>query len=1052
MRVLAPIVIGIFLAATTSFGSQTEFHFDFGPADSAVEEGFDSLDSSAVYTAEQGFGWIDGAPVDYIAPKPELNRSKWWHLDPHFFFDEIINDLRRDGVESEESFSFKIDAPKGRYRVVATMGHMNDARYGMDIYANGQLAAKNIKARHCLGRARVLIAPGYYRRVRFSVDVGEEGLRLDFKGDDAEFQRLYEIEMAIPKSEWPISRLKHEPMDKCLGPWRDIGGPFSKISIIGLEVYPESEFPLALDPETLKLNPSGGYTPSGKAATAIEAFNAGEFEKAEQLFLQTRDPEIRGIGLLALAGRPEHENEAENVEAAIASLKEAYKGPDANPRDLELLESAEVFFSGLENWRVRQVPPNNSPRSTWRAISEIEQCQAEDFLYWKAQVLKARWLIMLDAHQFLWASSQGRILLREIEKVFPDNRYVQFYLHGKVANAPEWIAEDYLARVPNAPDWARGIYACYNLQLDFAEWWADNKQEEDGSVGGGWGDDVELVGLFGFTGRISEGASPKVIDMANKLVTGCFELSGDMDNVGGFFHNAADTEHSAEWSGKTLPMMLVINPGNPRWFEEALKSAKLMKDMWMGVNDYGHLHWRSNFLGGSGIGAPATHLDSAINWRAARPIEVMSHITRNPTLCDMIVRHATALYEDAMRTDKGKPKGFIPGDVDYETDEIGGRNVETWYDPGPIPAASNYGFSGFHPYRCVPLELAYNLTRDSRFVEPMRIEAEFVLEQLGEDLGKGQKKWKNKPGTEKWMAFAMRGTVEYYKRIQYQDKRRAGEDVLKHTQKSIAELTIPVLPEIRKNWPYVTTEAIATDRVHFPGAINYLEVLSGFHPVDVLGHVTYRHVGRDFAAAVLGGDATSITLAAYLFDFDGSAQRTIGVVPWKLDLGAEYRAVWGPDVDGDDQMDSEEGETEFKLLERGQTIDFNLNTDATYIIKIMQTVPSPLPPLLADLAIGPEDIEYHERWGLLFVTVHNIGAVKAEEFEVIVTDTETGKTMQAVGTELDAPLDLTPKRTRFGFQFQPTQKTHTFDIEIKSRKNQPEIGTRNNALTATVEF
>ncbi len=104
------------------------------------------------------------------------------------------------------------------------------------------------------------------------------------------------------------------------------------------------------------------------------------------------------------------------------------------------------------------------------------------------------------------------------------------------------------------------------------------------------------------------------------------------------------------------------------------------------------------------------------------------------------------------------------------------------------------------------------------------------------------------------------------------------------------------------------------------------------------------------------------------------------------------------------------------------------------------------------MAIGPEDIEYHERWGLLFVTVHNIGAVKAEEFEVVVTDTESGKIMRAVGSELDAPLDLTPKRTRFGFQFQPSNETHTFDIEINSLKAQPEIGTRNNVLTATVEF
>ncbi len=102
--------------------------------------------------------------------------------------------------------------------------------------------------------------------------------------------------------------------------------------------------------------------------------------------------------------------------------------------------------------------------------------------------------------------------------------------------------------------------------------------------------------------------------------------------------------------------------------------------------------------------------------------------------------------------------------------------------------------------------------------------------------------------------------------------------------------------------------------------------------------------------------------------------------------------------------------------------------------------------------MGPADVEYHEDWGLLFVTAHNIGSADAGEFEVVVTEKETGNQMRAVGTCLDAPLDFTPKRTRFGFRFTPSGESHEFDIEVRSLIGQPELTEANNTLTAEVEF
>ncbi len=1043
--VIATTIVMLFASVANA---ASEYRFDFGPTDSPVAEGYTGLDAAAAYSAERGYGWSGGAPRNYTAPKPRPRRTYWWHADPIYFFDQITNEFRCDGVEGEKPLSFRVDLPKGKYRVAVTVGHLTEPRYSIDIHANGELVRKKVDARLWLFRGLLHKASGYYKRVRFSVDVGDGGLVLDFKGDDAEFHRLMKIETAKGPDDRPHSRFKGAPLGPEMAPFQDIGGPFSKISLMGLEVYPERELPLRMDSDTLQLEAAPDLADDGPVRQAVSAFNAGQYEEAERAFLAVPDPLVRGIGLLALAGRPEYEKEIENAERAVEALETAAASPDADGNVRELLATAETFLSGLNQFRYRGVPPNNGPVSTWRAAAEFDQFQPGDLVYWKAQIQQARFLIMLDAHQWCWSSVEGKNKLKAVEKVFPNNRYVQFYLRNKLAASPDWVSEDYLSRAKDAPDWAAGLYAGYNLLVDVSEWWAVNKQQADGSIGGGWGDDVELVGFFGFIARVSEGASPSSIQCVRRLLKGVY-ASGHIDEVGGFFHGAADTEHSAEWTGKTLPMMLSVDYGNPLWVERAMQSAKLMKEVWMGVNQRGHLHWRSNFLGASGIGAKATQLDSSINWRAANPAVAVLRFTNNPAIKEMVLRHAEALYEDAMRTDKDKPKGIIPGEVDYETDEIGGRNVPTWYDPGDIPAKGNYGFAKFHGYRTQIMYLAYKLSGDEKFLEPIRFEAEYALKHGGDLTARIHRL---KPGSPEWIAIVLKSSPELWDQVQYERARKQGQDIRETNQATIVENTVPYISQIRNNMPYVTTEALATDRVGVPNSLAILNLLMGWTPTAPVPHLTYRRVGRDFAAAVLGADPTSVTAMAYVFGFEGEETKKMGFVPWKLELGAEYTAVWGQDNDGDEQMDSEKGRKDFTLAQRGQSVDLELQTGRTYIVKISQTKPSPFDPLLADLAVGEEDIEYHPDWKLLFVTVHNIGAAEAGEYEVVVTERDSAKRMRAIGNSLAAPLDLTPKRTRFGFHFEPSHARHQFNVVVRSLIDQPELTGTNNTVSATLKF
>ena len=125
---------------------------------------------------------------------------------------------------------------------------------------------------------------------------------------------------------------------------------------MGLQIYPQREMPIEFDPDTLNLVASRQASADVAVAKAIKAFNSGEFEKAEKAFLQVSDPLSRGIGLLAVAGRPDYENELANTQAAVEALRKAAVSPQSDGNVNDLLETAEIFLSGLNEFKNRGLP------------------------------------------------------------------------------------------------------------------------------------------------------------------------------------------------------------------------------------------------------------------------------------------------------------------------------------------------------------------------------------------------------------------------------------------------------------------------------------------------------------------------------------------------------------------------------------------------------------------------------------------------------------------------------------------------------------------------
>jgi hypothetical protein len=244
----------------------------------------------------------------------------------------------------------------------------------------------------------------------------------------------------------------------------------------------------------------------------------------------------------------------------------------------------------------------------------------------------------------------------------------------------------------------------------------------------------------------------------------------------------------------------------------------------------------------------------------------------------------------------------------------------------------------------------------------------------------------------------------------------------------------------RRRWPHVTAECIATDRVYWPGLGNARRIMSGLGVLGFDPLVTYRGLGRDFAAALLAAHSAGIRVA--LFNISPET-RDAAVVPWILDLGAEYIFRLGSDQNHDGQMEQVVSEQTVRLEHRGQEIPFRFPGRTQYLVEMKRTAQGEAPRLSADLALSSDDVQYLPEYARVDVTVHNLGSEPARGISVTLYDGDREIGRQRV-PGIEAPLGFDPKTVRVGFRFTPARTSHTFRVIVDSVV--PEITKRNNTI------
>ena len=105
-------------------------------------------------------------------------------------------------------------------------------------------------------------------------------------------------------------------------------------------------------------------------------------------------------------------------------------------------------------------------------------------------------------------------------------------------------------------------------------------------------------------------------------------------------------------------MMIAIDFGNPLWIERAMGSARLMKNLWTGVNSKGHRHFRSDYIGGMNVLNDYMPTDGHYTWRGVNTIDRVYWYSQNQAIKDLLLEWSDAWLEEAMLETEGKPKGL----------------------------------------------------------------------------------------------------------------------------------------------------------------------------------------------------------------------------------------------------------------------------------------------------------------------------------------------------------------------------------------------------------
>ena len=492
---------------------------------------------------------------------------------------------------------------------------------------------------------------------------------------------------------------------------------------------------------------------------------------------------------------------------------------------------------------------------------------------------------------------EGRRLLEETRRAFPENRVVRMYLGEPIPWPKPFRADD------QAPAWANAQREGLEKLADVIHWWIAERQLPDGQFGGGWGDDVEM---WRWWVPVMVAFDDPVIGAAQeRLSNGIFQQPHMRE---GFTARLTDVEHSNEDTTDTIQPMMFLRPDDPVWKQRALRLAELTRERWTGRNERGFLQFKSIYFSvDKGDTSAARAFDTVYHPSILQPALLCWQRTGDAALSDLFGEWLKVWVDATARAENGKPAGVLPSAIRWPDGGIGKKDLPWWEPFSPGHNDALYNWPGATRLMTSTLLLTYHMTGKQTYLEPIRSMAALRLKHA--NAGRN-----SEAGSEAWCARQMGGflpdTLAKYRFLTGDTQYDAllQKDASGYARYRLTGDRAPLEAALnrnaeafRSNWEAYTSEMRWTDRV-ISFTRNYLDYLPERPPpspspeilygsatgdpgnplVFPLNAVRWRTPPRDIAALVTQSGRSAFT--AELFHF-GTQPRELGAELFLLSPG-----------------------------------------------------------------------------------------------------------------------------------------------------------------------
>jgi hypothetical protein len=483
---------------------------------------------------------------------------------------------------------------------------------------------------------------------------------------------------------------------------------------------------------------------------------------------------------------------------------------------------------------------------------------------------------------------QTRLLFERGLKLFPENlilrQMVSAACLGQVVRADRMPSGDFCkdakpvpwsVEVPappaGAPEWAVAQRQLMRRMDAITRWWVEKRQAPNGELGGGWGDDVEILRQWG----------PQALGFGSAAAArGVLNVAGGLWNSGtlrdGYSRGVSDVEHSSEPTTDTQPLAAALSPGDPQLLAR-LKQTAACADYWLAPQPDGALRFRSSWFNcREADTSDARAVDVHLNTRAMGPALWHAYLTRDPHVVALLAKWADSWIGAMRRTDHGKPKGAFPSVV---RSKDGSYLVGSDRWDKPDAEWDYFQWSGGAQEALTSLVLAvYDLTGDRKYLDAA---AESFAPMAG-------------CAAHAEICGAMRGSPEAFhawRRLTGDARFDAafGYDAAPSDDGLLREATRLARETERRfavNFEIMTSEVLYTDRVYYPLPPGYRAALFGGgtprgdrYPTFA---VTWPVAEAEFARLVTSAGPGEVRLRLYNFEAE---QKLAPVLLWRLGLG-----------------------------------------------------------------------------------------------------------------------------------------------------------------------